>query len=133
MKIDNWIILIILFLAVFDVFIWGQIVFSAPNKNTEVYFLDVGQGDSELAVLPGNVKILKYVAVHECRGCGAQREVSSEDLGKHHGFCYACSARHFRTSSASAAIRSSSEAGSWWKSATVFTLAAVARAATASG
>lgn len=58
MKIDNWIILIILFLAVFDVFIWGQIVFSAPNKNTEVYFLDVGQGDSELAVLPGNVKIL---------------------------------------------------------------------------
>ena len=50
--------MIILFLAVFDVFIWGQIVFSAPNKNTEVYFLDVGQGDSELAVLPGNVKIL---------------------------------------------------------------------------
>lgn len=48
----------VLFLVIFDVFVWGQIVFGGPNENLEVYFLDVGQGDSELIVLPGNVKIL---------------------------------------------------------------------------
>lgn len=58
MKINNQIILLVLFLVVFDVFVWGQIVFGGPNENLEVYFLDVGQGDSELIVLPGNVKIL---------------------------------------------------------------------------
>lgn len=50
--------MLVLFLVIFDVFVWGQIVFGGPNKNLEVYFLDVGQGDSELIVLPGNVKIL---------------------------------------------------------------------------
>lgn len=58
MKINNWIILLILFLIIFDVFIWGQIIFGGPNENLEVYFFDVGQGDSELIILPGNVKIL---------------------------------------------------------------------------
>ena len=45
-------------LIIFDVFIWYSIFFNAPNKNLEAYFLNVGQGDSELVVLPGNVKIL---------------------------------------------------------------------------
>ena len=58
MKNNNWIILSVLFLVIFDIFIWGQIVFGGSNENLEVYFLDVGQGDSELIVLPGNVKIL---------------------------------------------------------------------------
>jgi len=58
MKIPNWIILLILFFVIFDIFIWWQIFFAGPNKNLELYFLDVGQGDSELAVLPGNVKVL---------------------------------------------------------------------------
>ena len=58
MKIDSWIILSVLFLVIFDVFVWGQIVFGSPNENLEAYFLDVGQGDSELIVLPGNIKIL---------------------------------------------------------------------------
>lgn len=58
MKIDNWVILLILFLVIFDVFVWQQVVFGGPNKDLEVYFLDVGQGDSELAVLPGGAKIL---------------------------------------------------------------------------
>lgn len=57
-KISDWAILLILFLVAFDVFIWTQIVFSAQNKNTEVYFLDIGQGDGELAILPDNVKVL---------------------------------------------------------------------------
>lgn len=58
MKINNWVILLVLFLVIFDVFVWGRIVFGGSNENLEVYFLDVGQGDSELIVLPGNVKIL---------------------------------------------------------------------------
>ncbi len=45
-------------LIIFDVFIWQSIIFAGPNKNLEAYFLNVGQGDSELVVLPGNVKIL---------------------------------------------------------------------------
>ncbi|MCX6702646.1 MAG: MBL fold metallo-hydrolase [Candidatus Wolfebacteria bacterium] len=45
-------------LIILDTFIWGQIFFAGPAKNAEIYGLDVGQGDSELVVLPGNVKIL---------------------------------------------------------------------------
>ncbi len=58
MKIDNWVILLVLFLVVFDFFIWTEILFNGPNKNTELYFFDVGQGDAELVILPGGVKIL---------------------------------------------------------------------------
>jgi len=58
MKIKNWVILLILFLFVFDGFVWSEILFHSKNKNTEIYFLDVGQGDSELVILPGGVKIL---------------------------------------------------------------------------
>jgi len=58
MKIKNWVILIILFLFIFDGFIFAEIIFHQKNKNTEVYFLDVGQGDSELVVLPNGIKIL---------------------------------------------------------------------------
>ncbi len=58
MKLKNWIILLVLFLFVFDGFIWLEILFNRPNTNTEIYFLDVGQGDSELVILPGGIKIL---------------------------------------------------------------------------
>lgn len=58
MRVDNWVILIILFLIIFDIFVWQQVVFGGVNKNPEVYFLDVGQGDSEMAILPGRVKVL---------------------------------------------------------------------------
>jgi competence protein ComEC len=58
MENKNEIILLIFILVAFDVFVWWQILFNGPNKNTELYFLDVGQGDAELVVLPGGVKIL---------------------------------------------------------------------------
>jgi len=58
MKIKNWVILLILFLFIFDGFVWLEILFHQKNKNTEIYFLDVGQGDSELVILPGNIKVL---------------------------------------------------------------------------
>lgn len=45
-------------ILILNVFIWQQILFHKPDKNTELYFLDVGQGDSQLAILPNNMKIL---------------------------------------------------------------------------
>ncbi|MDP2695951.1 MAG: MBL fold metallo-hydrolase [bacterium] len=50
-------IFVIVILIVVDLFIWQAIVRGQIN-NTELYFLDVGQGDSQLIRLPGNVKIL---------------------------------------------------------------------------
>ena len=52
------IVILIFGLIVFDIFIWRSIIFAGPNKNLEAYFLNVGQGDSELVILPGNMKIL---------------------------------------------------------------------------
>ncbi len=54
----NYIFIIILFLIVFDFFIWTEIFFGGPSKNTELYFLNVGQGDGELVIWPNNVKTL---------------------------------------------------------------------------
>lgn len=54
----NHLILFLIFLAVFDFLVWKSIFLNKPNNNTELYFLDVGQGDSELVILPGGVKIL---------------------------------------------------------------------------
>ena len=48
---------IFIFLAL-NVFVWQQILFHKPNKDTELYFFDVGQGDSQMVILPNNVKIL---------------------------------------------------------------------------
>lgn len=57
-EIKNWVILLAIFLIVFDGLVWHEIVFNAPNNNSEIYFLNVGQGDSEMIVLPNNVKVL---------------------------------------------------------------------------
>ena len=58
MKYSSWVILLAIFLFVFDFIIWEEIVFSESDKNSKIYFLNVGQGDSELVVLPNNVKVL---------------------------------------------------------------------------
>ena len=54
----NHLILFLIFLAVFDFLIWKSIILNKPNSDTEIYFLDVGQGDSELVILPGGIKVL---------------------------------------------------------------------------
>lgn len=38
--------------------VWGNILFAKTDSHPAFYFLDVGQGDSELVVFPGNVKIM---------------------------------------------------------------------------
>lgn len=45
-------------LAALDLFIWYQVAFNGPPPKTELYFLDVGQGDASLVVFPGGTKML---------------------------------------------------------------------------
>ena len=54
----NHLIIFFVFLVVFDLFIWSLIILGGPNKNAEIYFFDIGQGDSEMIILPGNIKVL---------------------------------------------------------------------------
>lgn len=57
-KSDKTAIAIIAALAALDVLVWIQIFSGAPKESEEIHFLDVGQGDAILTVLPGGVKIL---------------------------------------------------------------------------
>lgn len=58
MKKTEVILLFIALLAVFDGFVWYEVFAHGPSAKTELYFLDIGQGDSELVILPGNIKVL---------------------------------------------------------------------------
>ncbi len=58
MKFKHPILFLIVLLLLFTGFVWCQIIFDGPNKLAEAYFLDVGQGDSELVRLEGGVSIL---------------------------------------------------------------------------
>jgi competence protein ComEC len=48
----------LIILAAGNIFIWRAIIFGGGAENPELYFLDVGQGDSQLINLPGDVQIL---------------------------------------------------------------------------
>jgi competence protein ComEC len=54
----NTFILVIILLVSLDVLVWRTIIFAKTSDNLEIYFLSVGQGDSELVVLPGGVQVL---------------------------------------------------------------------------
>lgn len=49
---------IFLVLIIFNIFIWYWVLVGRESNNLNLYFLDVGQGDSGLIKLPGGVKIL---------------------------------------------------------------------------
>ena len=57
MKNKTVFLIVVLFLAL-DVLVWKTIIFVKSSDNLEIYFLSVGQGDSELAILPGGIKVL---------------------------------------------------------------------------
>lgn len=57
-EIKNWVVLLVAVLVIFDGLVWHEIIFNRQNQTPEIYFLDVGQGDSELVVLSGNIKVL---------------------------------------------------------------------------
>lgn len=58
MKTRNTLILVLALLVSLDIFVWRTIILSKSSDNLEIYFFDVGQGDSELVVLPGGVQVL---------------------------------------------------------------------------
>lgn len=74
-KFDSVLVASFLLLMALDVFVWFRIIFGAPPGEPEMYFLDIGQGDAELAVLPGGVKIIT--------DAGPDRTILQE-LGKIH-------------------------------------------------
>lgn len=45
-------------LLVLNVFVWSGILWEGFGKRLELYFFAVGQGDGEMAILPGNVKMV---------------------------------------------------------------------------
>lgn len=57
-KSDNLGPIIVLALTALAGFVWYLVLFSRPITEPRLYFLDVGQGDSELLILPGGIKIL---------------------------------------------------------------------------
>jgi competence protein ComEC len=59
-KAQNNIVTIIVIVSVvaLDAFVWRNIVFLRPSSVARDYFLDVGQGDGELVVFPGNVAVM---------------------------------------------------------------------------
>lgn len=58
MKTRNTLILALALLAILNILVWRTIILAKSSDILEIYFFDVGQGDSELIVLPGGVKIL---------------------------------------------------------------------------
>lgn len=57
MKFKKTLVLFLFFLFLLDILVWRTII-REVSQNTEIYFLSVGQGDSELVVLPGDIQIL---------------------------------------------------------------------------
>lgn len=57
-RLSGLIILFFIFSIVVDLFIWKQVVYGKISGEARIYFLDVGQGDAQLIIFPGNVKIL---------------------------------------------------------------------------
>lgn len=51
-------VLVVIALVAVDAFVWTGVVQGTPRATASLHFLDVGQGDSELLLLPGDVAIL---------------------------------------------------------------------------
>lgn len=58
MKTDGFSKIVLLALVALALVVWGKIIFTKPLSVPLIYFLDVGQGDAELAIFPGNIKVL---------------------------------------------------------------------------
>lgn len=57
-KWDELSLFVIIVVLALGIFVWYQVIFAGPAARPEIYFLDVGQGDAELVVLSGGVKIM---------------------------------------------------------------------------
>jgi len=57
-KLDGFSAIILISLIVCTVWVWFEIFIGRSGDAPQFYFLDVGQGDAELAIFPGGVKVL---------------------------------------------------------------------------
>ena len=57
-KFDTIIVISFFLVLALDAFVWFRVAFGKPPGEPRMHFLDIGQGDAELAILPGGVKIL---------------------------------------------------------------------------
>lgn len=51
-------IILITLALILDLFLWYQIAFGQSSEETQLHFLNVGQGDSSLIILAGNIKVM---------------------------------------------------------------------------
>jgi len=58
MEGKNKILIVLACLVLADAFVWAEIAGFSKSADAEIYFLDVGQGDSELVVFPGGARAL---------------------------------------------------------------------------
>ncbi len=71
--------LALLTLCVLDLWLWSRIVGAKPLTGEEFHFLDVGQGDAQLLILPSGVKILTDAGPDEKIGKALQTVLPSGD------------------------------------------------------
>ncbi len=57
-KLDSLSVIILLALFGSTIFVCFEVFAGKPGNTPRMYFLDVGQGDAELAIFPGDIKIL---------------------------------------------------------------------------
>ncbi len=58
-KYNNSVLILLCAFIALDIFLWSQIINAETrDPNLHLYFLNVGQGDSELIVMPGGTKLL---------------------------------------------------------------------------
>jgi len=57
-RFDTLSLIMLFLLAAFDATLWYQIISFRHSPDAHAYFLDVGQGDAELIVFPGNIKVM---------------------------------------------------------------------------
>ena len=65
------------------------------TKNGWIKLKDLNIRNDQLLYNPTS----KHVLLHQCVSCGTTREILSENVKKHNGFCHTCSAKHFRNPS----------------------------------
>jgi competence protein ComEC len=57
-KFDTFAVIVLALLIALDGLLWFFIITELPAAEAHAYFLDVGQGDSELVVFSGNIKVM---------------------------------------------------------------------------
>ncbi len=78
-KIDALSFIIGVSLLALNIFLWQGILWNGSPKEARAYFLDVGQGDSELMVFQGGIKVMTDAGPDQKVLDGLGKIISSED------------------------------------------------------